>query len=319
MQKINVDLSGIVGLNATLAIAETSELIHLKKNARYIKQEKFQQLKENIAEDKGLTSVPLVSINEGGGYDIISGNHHVKAAAIAGQKQVLVLCVDEPITPEKKVAIQLAHNSLEGQDNTQILKSLYEELSTIDLKKYAGIDESVFAELEKLKAESMSGDPLRFKAVTIMFLPEEIIKVKDTFDKIKKGVIASDSWLAAEKDYDKYLDGMEIIKSTYDVKNTAIALSIIMENFEKTFDVLKEASLRIEEDTKRKKRKSMPLIPLFDTYNIPIETGRKLDAVMRDAISSAKINQMEKYKLLDILIEAYWKQKKESNTDNSGS
>jgi len=54
---------------------------------------------------------------------------------------------------------------LEGQDNAQILKALYDELATIDLKKYASIDESIFAELEKLKTESMSGDPLRFNVL----------------------------------------------------------------------------------------------------------------------------------------------------------
>lgn len=65
---------------------------------------------------------------------------------------------------------------------------------------------------------------------------------------------------------------------------------------------------------KRKKRKkTVPLIPIFDTYNIPFDLALKLNKVMEDAISSASIKKDEKYKMLELFIDAYWDRKKVNN------
>jgi len=313
MKKIDANLRGIVGLNADLAIADVSELEFLKKNARYLKQEKYQQLSDNISEDGGLTSIPLVAITESGKYEILSGNHRVKAAHQSGQEHILVLCIDEVLPREKKIAIQLSHNALEGKDDPQILKSLYEELVLLDMKKYSGVDEEIFAELEKLKTLSMTGDALKFKAITLMFLPNEIDRIKDVFDKIKEQVASTGAWLVHEEDYDRYLDAMEITKSTYDVKNTALAFTIILDNFEKTFDMMNGISTRVADEEAKKRKKTVPLIPIFDTYNIPFDLALKLNKVMEDAISSASIKKDEKYKMLELFIDAYWDRKKVNN------
>lgn len=313
MKKIDANLRGIVGLNADLAIADVSELEFLKKNARYLKQEKYQQLSDNISEDGGLTSIPLVAITESGKYEILSGNHRVKAAHQSGQEHILVLCIDEVLPREKKIAIQLSHNALEGKDDPQILKSLYEELVLLDMKKYSGVDEEIFAELEKLKTLSMTGDALKFKAITLMFLPNEIDRIKDVFDKIKEQVASTGAWLVHEEDYDRYLDAMEITKSTYDVKNTALAFTIILDNFEKTFDMMNGISTRVADEEAKKRKKTVPLIPIFDTYNIPFDLALKLNKVMEDAISSASIKKGEKYKMLELFIDAYWDRKKVNN------
>jgi len=313
MKKIDANLRGIVGLNADLAIADVSELEFLKKNARYLKQEKYQQLSENIAEDGGLTSIPLVAMTGNGKYEILSGNHRVKAAHQSGQEHILVLCIDEVLSREKKIAIQLSHNALEGKDDPQVLKSLYEELVMLDMKKYSGVDEAVFAELEKLKTLSMTGDALRFKAITLMFLPNEIDRIQETFDRIKDRVASTGAWLVHEEDYDRYLDAMEITKSTYDVKNTALAVTILLDNFEKTFDMLNGFSTRVSEEEAKKKKKTVPLIPIFDTYNIPFDLALKLNKVIEDAISSACIKKDEKYKMLELFIDAYWDGKGANN------
>ncbi len=312
MKKIDVNLNGIIGLNADLAIADVSELVFLTKNARYLKQEKYQQLAENIAEDGGLTSIPLVAKMENGKYEILSGNHRIKAAKQSGQENILVLSIDQVLPREKKIAIQLSHNALEGKDDPQILKSLYDELVMLDMKKYSGVDEAVFAELENLKTATMTGDALRFKAVTLMFLPSEIEYIKETFDRIKERIGSDEAWLMHEKDYDRYLDAMEITKSAFDVKNTALAFTIILDNFSKTFDLLKDVALRVEEGQEEsKKKKTVPLTPIFDTYNIPFELALKLDKVMNDAISSASIKKDEKYKMLELFVTNYWDMKKE--------
>jgi hypothetical protein len=106
---------------------------------------------------------------------------------------------------------------------------------------------------------------------------------------------------------------MEITKSTYDVKNTALAVTILLDNFEKTFDMLNGFSTRVSEEEAKKKKKTVPLIPIFDTYNIPFDLALKLNKVIEDAISSACIKKDEKYKMLELFIDAYWDGKGANN------
>ena len=76
----------------------------------------FEQLTENIRRDGYLSSVPLCQELEGGDLEVLSGNHRVQAAIAAGVEQILVIVIPENASP-RKIAIQLSHNSLTGEDD----------------------------------------------------------------------------------------------------------------------------------------------------------------------------------------------------------
>lgn len=124
------------------------EIVYVDKNAHYMEQTTFLQLVENIRRDGQLSSVPFTILREDGKYEVISGNHRVKAAKQAGITRLHVMYVEaKDISHDEKRAIQLSHNSIKGEDDVEILKQLLDEITSADYKQYAHIDESIFEEL----------------------------------------------------------------------------------------------------------------------------------------------------------------------------
>jgi hypothetical protein len=130
------------------------EIVFVEKNARFMEQTTFLQLVDNIRRDGQLSSVPFTILLDNGKhkgkYEVISGNHRVKAAKQAGITRLHIMYVEEAlISNDEKRAIQLSHNSITGQDDLGILRELVEEIANTDYKEYAHIDETIFEELDK--------------------------------------------------------------------------------------------------------------------------------------------------------------------------
>lgn len=68
----------------TLAVMDPKDISLLKKNARILKKDVFQQLTANIGRDKRLSSVPLCHRLSDGRVEVLSGNHRVQASVEAG-------------------------------------------------------------------------------------------------------------------------------------------------------------------------------------------------------------------------------------------
>lgn len=49
------------------------------------------------------------------------------------------------MSEEHRIAIQLSHNAIVGQDDPDILKKLYDKILDIDLKEYSGLDDKTLA------------------------------------------------------------------------------------------------------------------------------------------------------------------------------
>lgn len=131
---------------------DISDIAFTEKNANFMDQVTFNQLVSNLKRDGELSSVPFtIYHSEGdlkGKYEVISGNHRVKAAEMAGIRTINVMWVDAcNITNDEKRAIQLSHNSIHGQDDKSILKELLDEISSTEYKEYSHIDESVFEDI----------------------------------------------------------------------------------------------------------------------------------------------------------------------------
>ncbi len=91
-----------------LDIVNPKEIKLLQKNARYMPQEMFDNLVNNIANDGALTSLPLCHKDEDDDkYIVLSGNHRVQAAVHAGLQQILIIAIKKKLTREETVSIQL--------------------------------------------------------------------------------------------------------------------------------------------------------------------------------------------------------------------
>ena len=83
------------------------------------------------------------------GYDIISGHHHIRAARKAGMKEMLVL-VHTHLDLASVVAKQLAHNTISGKDDPELVKRLFDEITQLPEKIEAFGDPKVFDAIPKV-------------------------------------------------------------------------------------------------------------------------------------------------------------------------
>jgi ParB-like chromosome segregation protein Spo0J len=150
------------------------EIRLLETNARYMKHEEFNRLVDNVRKDGKLTSTPFLCKEADGKWLCLSGNHRTRAAIEVGLEMITCLATDDPLTEEQKIAIQLSHNAIAGQDDPATLKALYEKILDTSLKKYSGLDDKTLELLDKFASISISEANLTFQTLSMVFLPNEL-------------------------------------------------------------------------------------------------------------------------------------------------
>jgi hypothetical protein len=220
----------------------------LETNARYMKHEEFNRLVDNVRKDGKLTSTPFLCKEADAGspcgshWLCLSGNHRTRAAMEVGLDSITCLATDDDLSEEQKIAIQLSHNAIAGQDDPATLKALYEQILDTSLKKYSGLDDKTLELLDKFSSISISEANLAFQMLSMVFLPNELEAAKKVIDEAKGRVKSSDViWIARMADYDKWLDAQETTGSAHNVHNVATAVSIILKLFERNITQLSEA------------------------------------------------------------------------------
>jgi len=236
-----------------LAVVPLDQCRLVEKNARWMPAEQYRRLVENIRRDGCLTSVPFAVREDDGHYTILSGNHRVQAARDAGLAEILLLYTDKQLSRQERVAIQLSHNAIVGQDDLAILRELYDELTDLELRAYSGLDDVTLGRMDPSSLESLSDVPLDCRVVSIMFLPNEVERAKALFETIWKKATGDETWINRFADYDRFLDTLAVVRERAGVKNTATAFSLMLDVVEQHLD---EIPPRDKGDNKAKKQKA---------------------------------------------------------------
>jgi hypothetical protein len=197
-----------------LELAAPGDLKLLEKNARYMKAEQFQNLVENVKKDGNLSSLPLCYREKDGKLRVLSGNHRVMAARQAGVEQVLAMVLGDEKDADERLAIQLSHNAIAGQDDLVILKELWEAITDVQAKVYAGLDSDTVKALQGIQFAAISEQRLQYKLVNFMFLPEEI---EDLDELLKEIAVAA------------FFELIVQIKKRCMIKNSAAAFLKLLE------------------------------------------------------------------------------------------
>lgn len=198
-----------------------------KKNARFFKAEKFNQLVSNIRKDSRLESVPLCYRAKNGEVYIISGHNRIDAAKAAGLENILVMLTDVSDKNEI-ISKQLSHNSLVGQDDSQILAELYANIDDISNKLYSGIDSNV----EQISYTSLNFKAGMFKQVAFSFFEDD----KDQFDSNLNEIATllnsspdTVNYVCDAKTYDYFVKCLGMIKKDCKIKSGSVALMAMCE------------------------------------------------------------------------------------------
>ncbi len=280
-----------------------ADLTPLETNARYMAQETYQRLVDNLRADGALTSTPLIYAGDGeypeGHELILSGNHRVAGAIDADIEQGWCLLIDQHIPNARQRALQLSHNAIEGEDDLAILKQLYEEIDDVDLRGYAGLDDKTLELLDKVDLESLSEANLDFHTISLVFLPNEADAARDALDSLSKAV--DETWLAAYGDYNKVLDVLASAHSSHNVGNVATALGVLIALTERHLTDLQDGYLAPNSDEPLHKG-HVGFEVALGSRTVPATTATALTKALRTAVDSGQVEADKPWQLLDAMI-----------------
>jgi hypothetical protein len=292
-----------LGYPFKLAVVPLDRLALLDKNARFMPHEMFKNLVDNIKRDQGLSSVPFCWY-DGEKYHVLSGNHRVKGARAAGLTQILILYDDRPITRQEFIARQLSHNALSGKDDMAILAELWREIEDVGLKYYAGLDDKTLEQLADASLASLAEARLDFRALTFLFLPEEVDRLKAAFQKASETTVADDALATRLADFERAIDALDKVKASFDVKNAATALLLVLDVFERHYEDLEDGWV----DTKAEKPKHpgpVPLASVLETDKVPAKFALVLKQLRDGMLRMGDIDKKEPWRVLERLVERY--------------
>lgn len=196
-------------------------------NARAMSTAQMNRLSATMKRDKRLESLPLVAVTPRG-VEVVSGHHRTRAARSAGLTVIPVLVDTTDLSRSQIIAKQLAHNSLQGEDNVEILRRLYEEIDDVDARLEAFLDPKDL-ELQvpdRVSLPAMDLD-IAFKSVLVMFLPHQA----DMFERAAQQIVEladlnRDDLILLDKDMQKRWDAMmRRVGKEYDAR----AMNVVME------------------------------------------------------------------------------------------
>lgn len=271
----------------------------LDVNARFMRHETFQALVENIRRDGHLTQLPFVWLDpETGVRTVLSGNHRVQAAIEAGLTEIDWQESDDLPEEQQRIALQLSHNSISGEDDPTLLKSLYDSLENTDWRLYSGLDDKTLDMLAQVEVGSLSEANLDFTSVMLMFLPDEYERAAAAFDAAKKMTSSDQRWLAPLPVYEQVLDSLATAHGALKVGNVATALMAILTVFEAHLEDLRSEWLD-PLTFEPKHTGAVPIETLFGDRTIPADAGAIVAQALEAMVSRQDVDPKRKWQALE--------------------
>lgn len=225
-------------LQLVTEVRPLSALKMLSTNAHYMDKTEFDILVANIRRDGVLTSYPVIYDRDVRG-EILSGNHRVKAALQAGLTETPCIVIKSPLTHDQKLGIILSHNAIHGKDDETILRQLFEQIESVDFKKYSGLTEDDF-KLEEVDFKAMSFEQPQIVESVIKFMPADKACFEQTVADIEKKYKKKTLYLAHIADYGRLFDTVLKIKTDYGIINVSTAMKKLCD--------LAQTQMRLEEE-----------------------------------------------------------------------
>ena len=294
-----MDIKGRIGIMETEIIKINPKNIKLLKlNERYMEPEKYDKLVANIKNDGKLTSVPFCHFDDDNNIEVLSENHRIMASIDAGIEEIEIMLCKKKLSKEQCIAIQLSHNSITGQDDEQILKELFNNLNTLDLKQYSGITDD-FINFCKETEKDFKFPLLNYQSMNLLFLPEEINTIEDVLKQIASAIDGNPTILSSMKEYDKYLSLTTTISKCLNIKNPSTTFLALIKLATNHIDELKELSFKDDN------LENIPISSIIGKSDIKKEYAKEIDTTLSKMVDCGLIKNNEKDKGLMLTCRKY--------------
>lgn len=209
-------------------------------NANEMTRQDFDALCDNIGKS-GLSSVPCCYKKANGRYVMISGHHRLRACKKLHYREIGILwCNESDLSKDEIIAIQLSHNSLHGEDNRSILKKLFEQIQSVDYKKFAHIN---IDEIASIDTNGIDIFGLKESFVfSVILYPNSFEHVDDLFGDIREQAKKSDALILASQDENEefFLTLQKEIGSEFQIKSPTTIFSKLLELASERLKEIKE-------------------------------------------------------------------------------
>lgn len=217
----------VYGGNSRLAFefVELEKLHEQDINANVMPAEMFNALVTNMENQGVVESVPLIANREGSGkLEIVSGHHRIRAAREAGIKHMVVLRYRD-LSASEIHAKQLAHNSIAGSSDAQVVKEIFERIATVDLQMEAFIDpKEMMAVPDAASFKPVDIDPLmNSKTVVLVFLDTQTTDFSEAMRLIAPDT--DEVYVANKEAFDGFSDALRKVRATMKIKSIPTAVA----------------------------------------------------------------------------------------------
>lgn len=248
--------------------AAPSDIREQDTNARSMTPKMFERLQNTIERDGRLESLPFCATTSRG-LEVVSGHHRIRAATAAQLPQIHVIVDVSGLNASQIAAKQLAHNSIQGEDDGQLVAEIYRQIEDADSRLESFIADEEF---EKIDIDALEVST-EFKSVVLTFVPSALERVHEAVEAIKEMPGADEVWIAAMTDRAKLEAAISAICKDYDIRVVSDAIG-------------KMAELALESCGKEPvEREAVHLKDLFGTAWVAkdvAETAKKLIKKMID-------------------------------------
>jgi len=277
----------LLDLNSGLKIArvQIDELTEQDVNAREMNKKMFERLVGNIRKDGRLESLPFCAQTDKG-IEIVSGHHRIRAARSAGITEIFIVLDDTGMNKNRLRSKQLSHNSLQGEDNQQIIKQIYDMIEDAEEKLAAFVDSSIDITYDKAKIEDVSID-LDIKTVLVTFLTYEADVFKRAAEKINGKY--DELYLADMKYAELFQEAVRRVGGEYDIR----AMSTML--YKMSEIVLSYMGEEMPEDER------VPLRDIFGAAYIPYDASVVVRAALDKMKKDGNITGKNKWQAIE-----YW-------------
>lgn len=212
----------------TYAKVDINLINEAEENANIMSEADFNTLCDNIGAS-GLSSVPTCYKKDDGRFIMISGHHRLRACKKLGYKRIGILyALESSLSKDEIIAIQLSHNSLHGEDDKGILRSLFSQIQNVDFKRFAHVN---IDEIGSINANTLSFSPFSQNYTIGIILYKDS---KEAFDELIGDVqemsSKNDVVIIAngEETEEEYLRIKKILKDEKKIKSSNIAFVEIL-------------------------------------------------------------------------------------------
>jgi hypothetical protein len=291
-----------------LALADPEELREPDLNARIMQPDAFGQLIENIRRENRLESLPFCTLDSSGQrplVHLISGTQRKRAAKAAGLGLIPVLVDLTPMSKERRIAKQIAHNAIQGSDDLETLRQLVGMVQSVDLLVESFAPTQLLAppevQLEPVLAPSVD---IGWKAVAFAFLPHQIDDFAELLAEIDEATLHDLQVIgvAPIEQYDRFVEAVSRYAHDVAVKNSGTALALLIRHA--------LAELRIANGTEHQDKQSneaewTPLSRLLGRGTVPPDAAAVIAQALDRMEAAGEVSHMARWQAIEFWAAAY--------------